>query len=140
DVHGSDRAGEARGGEGTLHPVGDGLEHDGARRAPGPGGVRMIRTKAQKQEMVTALATRLRRATTVYVTDFTGLDVAKLTQLRRRLRQAGTEFLVVKNTLARRALGDAQVPGLEEHLAGPTGLVLTGAGGGEGGEPGAAGE
>ena len=90
----------------------------------------MIRTKEKKQEMVTALATRLRRATTVYVTDFTGLDVAKLTQLRRRLRQAGTEFLVVKNTLARRALGDAQVEGgggLESHLAGPTGLVLAGA-------------
>ena len=87
----------------------------------------MIRTKAEKQKMVTALATRLRRSTTVYVTDFTGLDVAQLTQLRRRLRQAGTEFVVVKNTLARRALGDAQVPGLEAHLAGPTGLVLAGA-------------
>jgi large subunit ribosomal protein L10 len=87
----------------------------------------MIRTKAQKQEMVTALANRLRRSPTVYVTDFTGLDVAKLTQLRRRLRQAGTEFVVVKNTLALRALGDAQVRGLEPHLAGPTGLVLAGA-------------
>jgi large subunit ribosomal protein L10 len=87
----------------------------------------MIRTKAQKQELVTALATRLRRSSTVYVTDFTGLDVAKITQLRRRLRQAGTEFVVVKNTLARRAFGDAQVPGLEPHLAGPTGLVLAGA-------------
>ena len=91
----------------------------------------MIRTKAQKQEMVTALATRLRRASTIYVTDFTGLDVAKITQLRRRLRQAGeagsTDFVVVKNTLARRALADAQVSGLEEHLAGPTGLVLAGA-------------
>jgi large subunit ribosomal protein L10 len=87
----------------------------------------MIRTKAQKQELVTALATRLRRSVTVYVTDFTGLDVAKITQLRRRLRQAGTEFVVVKNTLARRAFGDAQVAGLEAHLAGPTGLVLAGA-------------
>jgi large subunit ribosomal protein L10 len=87
----------------------------------------MIRTKAQKQETVTALATRLKRTTTLYVTDFTGLDVAKMTQLRRRLRQAGTDFVVVKNTLARRALGDAQVPGLEDHLAGPTGLVLAGA-------------
>ena len=86
----------------------------------------MIRTKAQKQETVTTLATRLKRSTTVYVTDFTGLDVAKMTQLRRRLRQAGTEFVVVKNTLARRALGDARVPGLEQHLAGPTGLVLAG--------------
>ena len=87
----------------------------------------MIRTKAQKQEMVTALAERLRRSRTVYVTDFTGLDVAKLTQLRRRLRQAGVEYVVVKNTLALRALGDAQVSGLEPHLAGPTGLALAGA-------------
>jgi large subunit ribosomal protein L10 len=85
----------------------------------------MIRTKAQKQEMVTMLASRLARATTLYVTDFTGLNVARITQLRRRLRQAGTDFVVVKNTLARRALGDAKVQGLEEHLAGPTGLVLT---------------
>jgi large subunit ribosomal protein L10 len=86
----------------------------------------VIRTKAQKQELVTALAGRLRRAPTVYVADFTGLDVAGLTQLRRRLRQAGTEFVVVKNTLARRACDLAQVRGLEPHLVGPTGLVLAG--------------
>jgi large subunit ribosomal protein L10 len=86
----------------------------------------MIRTKAQKQELVAALADRLRRAPTVYITDFTGLDVAKMTQLRRRLRAAGVDYVVVKNTLALRALGDARVPGLEPHLAGPTGLVLAG--------------
>src|SRR5436309_14947173 len=88
----------------------------------------MIRTKAQKQGVVTGLAERLRRSTTVYVTDFTGLDVAQLTQLRRRLRAAGVEYVVVKNTLARRALADARGPGLGPHLAGPTGLVLGGAG------------
>src|SRR2546430_16001322 len=88
----------------------------------------MIRTKAQKQAVVTALADRLRRSTTVYVTDFTGLDVARLTQLRRRLRAAGVDYVVVKNTLALRALNDARVAGLETHLAGPTGLVLGGAG------------
>ncbi len=87
----------------------------------------MIRTKAQKQAVVTALADRLRRSTTVYVTDFTGLDVARLTQLRRRLRAAGVDYVVVKNTLALRALNDARVAGLESHLAGPTGLVLGGA-------------
>src|SRR5207249_5003863 len=128
----SGRAGEARGRQGALHPLGDRVDHDGPRRARRSGGVRVIRTKAQKQEMVTALAERLRRSRTIYVTDFTGLDVAKLTQLRRRLRQAGgtggdTDFVVVKNTLARRALADAQVQGLEAYLAGPTGLVLTGA-------------
>jgi len=87
----------------------------------------VIRTKAQKQAVVTALADRLRRSTTVYVTDFTGLDVARLTQLRRRLRAAGVDYVVVKNTLALRALSDARVAGLEPHLAGPTGLVLGGA-------------
>lgn len=87
----------------------------------------MISTKAQKQETVTALAERLRRSPTVYVTDFTGLNVARMTELRRKLRAAGVEYVVVKNTLARRALGDAQVTALDTHLDGPTGLVLAGA-------------
>ena len=87
----------------------------------------MIRTKAQKQESVTALAGKLRRSPTVYVTDFTGLNVARLTDLRRKLRAAGVEYVVVKNTLALRAFGEAQVTGLEAHLAGPTALVLAGA-------------
>ena len=87
----------------------------------------MIRTKAQKQEVVTGLVDRLRRAPTLYVTDFTGLNVARITELRRRLRAAGVEYVVVKNTLARRALGEARVAGLEQHLDGPTALVLAGA-------------
>jgi large subunit ribosomal protein L10 len=87
----------------------------------------MIRTKAQKQDVVTGLVTRLRGAPTVYVTDFTGLNVARITELRRRLRAAGVEYVVVKNTLARRALLEAQVSGLEPHLAGATALVLAGA-------------
>src|SRR5207245_9875763 len=45
----------------------------------------------------------------------------------RRPQAAGVDYAVVKNTLALRALNDARVPGLEPHLAGPTGLVLGGA-------------
>ena len=86
----------------------------------------MKATKTQKQESVTALVGRLQRAPTVYVTDFTGLNVAKVTELRRRLRAAGVEYVVVKNTLARRALDAAAVPALSDHLAGPTALVLAG--------------
>lgn len=85
----------------------------------------MIRTKAQKQELVQALAEKLRRASTIYVTDFTGLDVARLTELRRRLQALGVEYVVVKNTLARRALDGGAV--LQSHLDGPTALVLGGA-------------
>jgi large subunit ribosomal protein L10 len=87
----------------------------------------MIRTKAQKQDLVTTLADRLTRSPALYVTDFTGLNVARLTDLRRRLRAAGVEYVVVKNTLARRALDSARVTGLTPHLAGPTALVLAGA-------------
>jgi len=87
----------------------------------------MMRTKAQKQELVTSLANRLSRSPTIYVTDFTGLDVARITELRRKLRAAGAEYAVVKNTLARRAFAAARVAGIESHLDGPTALVLGGA-------------
>ena len=89
----------------------------------------MNRTKAQKQEMVTTLAEQVSKSPTIYVTDFTGLNVAHITDLRRRLRAVGVEYVVVKNTLAKRALTESQRQegGLEEHLAGPTALVLAGA-------------
>ncbi|HZH41695.1 MAG TPA: 50S ribosomal protein L10 [Gemmatimonadales bacterium] len=87
----------------------------------------MSATKTQKQESVTTLTAKLKQSPSLYVTDFTGLNVARITDLRRRLRKAGGEYVVVKNTLARRALGDAKVTGLDEHLAGPTALVLAGA-------------
>jgi len=89
----------------------------------------MNRTKAQKQEMVTTLAAQVAKSQTIYVTDFTGLNVAHITDLRRRLRAVGVEYVVVKNTLARRALTEKQLKdgGLESFLAGPTALVLAGA-------------
>lgn len=88
----------------------------------------MNRTKAQKQEMVTALAEQVAKSPTIYVTDFTGLNVAHITDLRRRLRAVGVEYVVVKNTLARRALTERQLKqgGLASALAGPTALVLAG--------------
>lgn len=86
----------------------------------------MKATKAQKQETVTTLVGRLQRSQTIYLADFTGLNVAKATDLRRKLRAAGVEYVVVKNTLAKRALDQAAIAGLSEHLAGPTALVLAG--------------
>ena len=89
----------------------------------------MNRTKEQKQQTVTTLAEQVAKSQTIYVTDFTGLNVAHITDLRRRLRAVGVEYVVVKNTLARRALSERQLKdgGLEAFLAGPTALVLAGA-------------
>jgi large subunit ribosomal protein L10 len=83
-------------------------------------------SKPERQAKVDALSERFGASPNIYVTDFTGLDVRKLTELRRRLRAAGARFVVVKNTLAQRALAANRIGELDQHLAGPTGLVLAG--------------
>lgn len=85
----------------------------------------MNRTK--KQETVESLSRRLAGSKNLYVTDFTGVAVKPMTELRRRLKRAGGEYVVVKNTLALRALKDASVDGLTEVLEGPSGFVFAGA-------------
>ena len=82
--------------------------------------------KTERQETIESLTKRFRAYPNVYVTDFSGLNVLRMTELRRRLRSAGGRYVVVKNTLAQRALGANAVTLLDDHLAGPTGLVLAG--------------
>lgn len=77
-----------------------------------------------KQKIARELAERLREAGTIYLTDFTGLDVQAMTELRDRLSGEGLQYRVVKNTLMRRALEELDLPDISSHLAGPTGLVL----------------
>lgn len=80
--------------------------------------------QTEKSTIVGDLTTRLKSAQSVYVTDFAGLNVAQASDLRRRLRKAGVEYVVIKNTLAKRALTDAKVSGLDAHLKGPTALAF----------------
>ncbi len=82
--------------------------------------------RSDKIAVVERLTERLTRSSNIYVTDFTGIAVKPMTELRDKLRDAGVEYVVVKNTLARRALKEADVSGLEEVLDGPTGFVLAG--------------
>jgi large subunit ribosomal protein L10 len=83
-------------------------------------------SKPERQETVETLTAELRESPNLYVTDFTGLNVLRMTEFRRRLRAAGVRYIVVKNTLAQRALAANRVTALDQHLAGPTGLVLAG--------------
>jgi large subunit ribosomal protein L10 len=80
--------------------------------------------KTERQETVESLSALLKDAPNVYVTDFCGMNVLRMTEFRRRLRAAGVSYVVVKNTLAQRALAANGITGLDDHLAGPTGLVL----------------
>ena len=84
-------------------------------------------SKTERQATVESLTQLLKGSPDVYVTDFSGLNVLRMTELRRRLRVAGVEYVVVKNTLAQRAFAANGVHALDDHLAGPTGLVLAGA-------------
>ena len=83
-------------------------------------------SKTERQATVESLTELLKGSPNVFVTDFSGLNVLRMTELRRRLRGAGVEYVVVKNTLAQRAFAANGVHALDEHLAAPTGLVLSG--------------
>src|SRR5690606_41272376 len=78
----------------------------------------------EKQAFVDELNAKLADATSFYLTDFTGMNVKQMTEFRSRLRQQGVEYLVVKNTLAQRALADLELPDVAGFFNGPTGLVI----------------
>ncbi|MGE5730743.1 MAG: 50S ribosomal protein L10 [Gemmatimonas sp.] len=78
--------------------------------------------RTEKEQLVTELKEKLEGATALYYTDFTGLNVKRMTDLRRRLRKANVEYVVIKNTLALRAVNESGLVG--ERLRGPTGLVV----------------
>ena len=78
--------------------------------------------RTEKEQLVSDLKEKLEGATALYYTDFTGLNVKRMTDLRRRLRKANVEYVVIKNTLALRAVNESGLVG--ERLKGPTGLVV----------------
>jgi large subunit ribosomal protein L10 len=78
--------------------------------------------KTEKQALVTELRNKLKGAKALYYTDFTGLNVKQMTDLRRRLRKGGVEYLVIKNSLALRAVNESGLTGT--RLRGPTGIVI----------------
>jgi large subunit ribosomal protein L10 len=80
--------------------------------------------RARKQEFVEGLAGKLAGAQCVYVTDFTGLDVERITLLRSKLRASHVDYVVVKNTLARRAIAGTLAEPLQDLLEGPTAFAL----------------
>lgn len=78
--------------------------------------------KPEKDKLVAELKEKLDGAKALYYTDFTGLNVKRMTDLRRRLRKANVEYVVIKNTLALRAVNEAGLVGTK--LKGQTGLVI----------------
>lgn len=78
--------------------------------------------RPEKEQLVAELKSKLKGANALYYTDFTGLNVKRMTDLRRRLRRAGIEYVVIKNSLALKAVNEAGFAGV--RLKGPTGVMI----------------
>ena len=78
--------------------------------------------RPEKEKLVSELKDKMKGAQALYYTDFTGLNVKRMTDLRRRFRKAGVEYVVIKNTLALKAVNESGLTGT--RLRGPTGVVV----------------
>ena len=80
--------------------------------------------RAEKVAEVDEVAAKLSSADAVIITEYRGLKVGQLAGLRRQLRDAGGEYKVFKNTLAKLGAAKAGVEGLDEMLLGPSGITF----------------
>lgn len=81
--------------------------------------------RPEKEKIVSSLATKLKDAQLVVVTDYRGLSVEKITQLRNELRRASSDYQVVKNTLLKRASQGTALEKLHGYLEGPTAVLIS---------------
>lgn len=79
----------------------------------------------EKKQIVEDLHGRFAKSSLVILTDFKGLDVAAVSDLRRRLTQAGVEYRVAKNTLMTRAAEDTPVAVLKDLFQGPGAVAIS---------------
>jgi len=84
----------------------------------------MPMTRETKESMVADLAERVGRAKAALVFDFTGLNVAAATEIRRAFRAAEVEYKVVKNTLMKRALAGSAIESLGRAFEGTTAIAF----------------
>lgn len=79
----------------------------------------------EKKKIVEDLHERLTKSKVVIVTDYKGLNVEAMTELRRKLREEKIDYRVVKNTLLMRAAKETGVERIQDHLKGPSAIALS---------------
>lgn len=81
-------------------------------------------TLKAKEAEVAEIQEKLQKSQSVMFLDYRGLTVSEVTELRNKMRAAGVEYKVIKNTMIRRAAKEAGVEGLDEILEGPTAVAF----------------
>jgi large subunit ribosomal protein L10 len=80
--------------------------------------------RSEKETAIKELNEKFARATSAILAEFSRLDVATVTNLRKKLRDAGVEYRVIKNTLARRAAKGTSLELVSDEFSGPLALVI----------------
>ena len=78
-----------------------------------------------KKEEVSNLAKKMKEAKLILLTDYRGINVEDVTNLRTTLRNSNSEYKVIKNNIIRRALKECGLEGLDDQLVGPTAVIMT---------------
>jgi large subunit ribosomal protein L10 len=79
----------------------------------------------QKKEVVNILSEKVKASKAIVLADYRGLTVEQDTELRNALRKAGVEYKVYKNTLAKFAMKENGLEGLDSYLSGPTAIATS---------------
>lgn len=80
--------------------------------------------RPEKEATVREIQEKFSGSKSVILADYRGLNVTEVTELRKKLREAGIDYRVVKNTLTSRAAKAANIDGLDQFLSGPTALAF----------------
>ena len=81
--------------------------------------------RTEKEAVIEGLHAKMAKAKTAILAEPKGLDVATVTELRRKCREAKVEYRIVKNTLAIRAAKGTSLEALAEKFTGPTALIMS---------------
>ena len=77
-----------------------------------------------KKAEVKALADKMKESKLVLFTDYRGINVTDVTELRTKIRNANGDYKVIKNNITRRALAECKYEGLDDALVGPTAVIM----------------
>ncbi len=80
--------------------------------------------RTEKEKLVTDLNSRLKKSQVAVIAGYKGIDVPGMSKLRKSCREANLDFMVVKNTLFKRAIKDTDFSAFDEMIDGPTSIAI----------------
>ncbi len=84
----------------------------------------MSKNLEAKQAVINEVKEKIEKANSIILVDYKGINVADVTELRKKFRENGVEYKVYKNTMFKRAATELGIESLHEHLQGPIAVAF----------------